>query len=172
MNQFEFFENYNPEDHKGKGLIITPPREAGQNGIKIDGFKIDLLNINGVVEGAKSNYIERLNQSETYKKQAIQNIVDAKQTPTPSKMNGKKVDEPETENLISSKRPGYLDADLEHARQAARARDLKDRFEQWNYDNNNDSTAYYDDTTPEYDEIDDSQTETTKTLVFYLSHAS
>lgn len=126
------------------------------------------------MERATSNYIERVNESETYTKQAIPNVVDAKQTSTASKMNGKKVDEPETETQISSKRPGYLDADLEHARQAARTRDLKDRFEQWNYDNNvhNDSTAYYNDTTPEYDEIDDSQTETTKTLVFYLGGCS
>lgn len=208
-NQFEFFENYDPEQHKRKEFRTTPPKEnvkqqisvyhedkEKENGIKIDGIKIDGLKIDGVVENAKSTYIDKVKNSETIrKKQGVDNVVDmrsAKQNQIASKiLNGKKVDatqnqpisaelislleednrrfydESETVSECPSRRPGYLDSDLEHARLAARTRDLKDRFEKWNYENNVYDTAAYNDSIPGYDEIDDSQTETTKTLVFY-----
>lgn len=112
-NQFEFFENYNPDEHKGKDFGMTPPTEAS--------VKQQLNSVNATG--------------------------------------------------ISSRQPGYLDADLEHAKQAARTRDIKNLFEKWNYDNNVyiDSTDY-NDSTPEFEEIDDSQTETTKTLVYRQSN--
>lgn len=196
-NQFEFFENYNPNENNRKEIRVTPPGddvvkqqisaygEGTENGIKVDGIKIDALKIDGVVDRAKSSYIDRVKKSETFRNQ--QGIIDmrkAKQNSTESKVvnvgnnqpttelkssaeeNRRCYDESETESEISSRKPGYLDADLEHARQAARARDLKDRFERWNYENNVYDTSAYNDSIPEYDEIDDSQTETTKTLVF------
>lgn len=204
-NQFEFFENYNPEEHKRKVARTSPPRpniqqkgisfdedanEAEFNAVKIDGIKIDTLQMNGVVERAKNTYIDRVKKSESIKKkQKIERASDVKgaqgaqQNQTASKVtNGKRVDatqnqpkkttetkqrtidesESEAESEISSRKPGYLDTDLENARLAARTRDLKDLFERWNYENNVCDTVY-NDTIPEYDEIDDSQTETTKT---------
>lgn len=58
----------------------------------------------------------------------------------------------------------FYDPDLEHARQAARARDLKERFEKWDVENNVDDEAVYNDSIPQYDDdYGDSQTESTKT---------
>lgn len=157
----------------------------------MDGLKID-----GVVAKAKNTYIDRVNKSETINKnRRNEKAADQRrvqQNQIPSKIaNGKRVDdaqnqqiltelkpsteemrrrnddtESEAESEISSRKPGYLDSDLEHARLAARTKDLKDLFEKWNYENNVYDTAAYNDSIPEYDEIDDSQTETTKTLVF------
>lgn len=219
-NQYEFFENYDPEEHKKVGFKTatpreTPPRdnvkqqvsayydgnETDQNGIKIDGIKIDHLKMDGVVEKARSNYIDRINKTDTKKRQQVNNnVVDMssanakQQQAAPKILKNKKVDpaqnqptphvepksikfseednrrfydesESEAENEISSRKPGYLDSDLEQARLASRTRDLKELFEKWNYENNVYDTAEYNDSIPEYDEIDDSQIETTKTLV-------
>ncbi len=188
-SQFEFFENYNPEEHKGKGQPISSAIDEdnnvpeANNAIKLDGFHIEDLKIDGVVEKAKNNYIDNVKKSESIKTtgkigKAINNRGDVvQQNQTTSKItNGKsqpssaveeksRHNEAEVESEISSRKPGYMDSDLEHARLAARTRDLKDLFEKWNYDNNGYDTAAYNDSIPEYDEIDDSQTETTKTLV-------
>ncbi|KAJ6640176.1 hypothetical protein Bhyg_12925 [Pseudolycoriella hygida] len=191
LNQFEFFENYNPDEHIRKDFKITPTESSVQqknsahdennetlekNGIKIDGMKIDGLKIDGVVEKAKNTYLHSLKKNETLKiRPSVLNSRNANQ------LNDKKVEptktiqsesqphpneesESEAESEISSRKPSYLDEDLKFARAAARTRDLKERFEQWNYDNNVCDMAEYNDSIPEYDEIDESQTETTKSI--------
>lgn len=117
--------------------------------------------IDRVVEKAKSSYIDRIKKSKMIEKPEG-NKSNANRT-TQNQLNREEwTEEPET-NEISSRKPGYLDTDLEHARQAARTRDLKDLYERWNYENNVYDTTEYNDSLPEYEEIDDSQTETTKT---------
>lgn len=177
-NPYEFFENYDPEEHKGKGMRPLQSR-PNQPTYDEDGTGVD-----GVVEKAKSNYIDQVKKSETGKKQqsnekAAQNAskltngksgkvaqnqsIPNEQKPVTDEF--RRNDDTEFESEISSRRPGYLDADLEQARLAARTRDLKDLFEKWNYDNNVYDNFAYNDSIPEYEEIDDSQIETTKTLV-------
>lgn len=181
-NQYEFFENYNPDDHKlvKQANSAYDDENAAHQDIKIDGIRIDSLKIDGLVDKAKSSYIDQVKRSETMKKnQGTQNVADTRNgknveattqnQPNPAALKSLKSSGPEqnrrlndkSESEMSSRQPEYLDSDMEVT---DRTSDLIDRFEQWNYENNNVfDIAEYNDSVPEYDEIDESQTETTKT---------